>query len=557
MGGAALTTFLLPQGTSLRGAAPRLLGSDASSQGQGNGGAASSTARLLAPTAAGRRALSAKGLGRQGSQPSERQTVAASLAGGLGTLHELPAWMRWISSSAAVAHSWTRSSRASGTRGNVRKHSTGKLRTAMHCFGPWPAAPPPTADDLASAEFAREMMLEADPRAMQYSDDLRRCVDCEDWYGAVNVLEEMWKNRQDPDSWSYSVAIDCCLRANETESLEAAAKLQGELDSWGSGPQVTRFQLTPLVSWGRELKRAACGAINTLDWKGREPMPNLPLDDFPCWLLPSQDDAAEHIAEYESQLRHAGWKIVTSEWDLISVLRSKGKLHEHVEALNLTQHMAQRFSTAGEASYPCILKPAESTFGRNTHVVYDSEEVLRIVKPGKIYEIERQIEQQAEYYAQHFGEEEDPEEAWAKRSEQIETATMEWIGEAQDEELGSQWVLQELIPGKYEYSTTLLVDHGVILDSACSRYEFESDVYVWPHLEYIRPASYVSVPEGHLEVMSAILTDFSGICNFNYKLRPNGDLAIFEVNPRVGGDLVFDVPKKRVRSMLEKLDAMF
>jgi hypothetical protein len=36
--------------------------------------------------------------------------------------------------------------------------------------------------------------------------------------------------------------------------------------------------------------------------------------------------------------------------------------------------------------------------------------------------------------------------------------------------------------------------------------------------------------------------------------RPAG---IFEVNPRIGGDLVFECPKKRARSLFEKLNFMF
>jgi predicted ATP-grasp superfamily ATP-dependent carboligase len=184
---------------------------------------------------------------------------------------------------------------------------------------------------------------------------------------------------------------------------------------------------------------------------------------------------------------------------------------------------------------------------------------MRTVRPGKIYEVERQAEQQVEYrvqYLEQAGEDPDPEETWAERMEAAETAVRNWMEEAEWEDIGSDWVMQELVPGIHEYSTSLLVDNGRIVDYACSRYEFSSETYVWPALDYSR-SEYVSVPQSHLEVMSAFLLGFTGICNFNYKLRPNGQMCIFEVNPRVGGDLVFDVPKPRVRAMFEKLDAMF
>merc|ERR1712228_507390 len=136
-----------------------------------------------------------------------------------------------------------------------------------------------------------------------------------------------------------------------------------------------------------------------------------------------------------------------------------------------------------------------------------------------------------------------------------ERAVREWMQEAEWEDLGDGWLMQEFIPGQFEYSTTLLVKDGEILDYFLSRYEFSADTYVWPALEYHK-ATYSAVPAQHLAIMRAFLAGFQGICNFNYKLRKNGEMCIFEVNPRVGGDLVWDVPKRRVRCMFEKLDAM-
>ena len=46
----------------------------------------------------------------------------------------------------------------------------------------------------------------------------------------------------------------------------------------------------------------------------------------------------------------------------------------------------------------------------------------------------------------------------------------------------------------------------------------------------------------------------SKVCNFNYKVRPDGEVALFEVNTRVGGDLAVDVPRWRARVFFEKLD---
>ncbi len=61
----------------------------------------------------------------------------------------------------------------------------------------------------------------------------------------------------------------------------------------------------------------------------------------------------------------------------------------------------------------------------------------------------------------------------------------------------------------------------------------------------------------HLETMKGFLTDFSGICNFNYKVRPDtGGMCIFEVNARVGADLACDITRKRAAQLFEKLDSL-
>ena len=60
-----------------------------------------------------------------------------------------------------------------------------------------------------------------------------------------------------------------------------------------------------------------------------------------------------------------------------------------------------------------------------------------------------------------------------------------------------------------------------------------------------RRATTDDVPAEHLATMKAFLAEFSGICNFNYKLRPEGGMCIFEVNARIGADLACDATRSR------------
>ncbi|CAK0818763.1 unnamed protein product, partial [Prorocentrum cordatum] len=55
--------------------------------------------------------------------------------------------------------------------------------------------------------------------------------------------------------------------------------------------------------------------------------------------------------------------------------------------------------------------------------------------------------------------------------------------------------------------------------------------------------------------MRQFLEGYSGICNFNYKLREGGGMCILEANPRIGADLAGDVPRERARELFELLDS--
>ena len=82
-------------------------------------------------------------------------------------------------------------------------------------------------------------------------------------------------------------------------------------------------------------------------------------------------------------------------------------------------------------------------------------------------------------------------------------------------------------------------------------------MYIWPYVKEKRRESRDDVPEAHLRTMAAFLVGFSGICNFNYKVRADGQtLAVFEINPRVGADLAMDVPRERACLLFEKLDEL-
>ncbi|CAK9071192.1 Hypothetical protein SCF082_LOCUS35768 [Durusdinium trenchii] len=336
------------------------------------------------------------------------------------------------------------------------------------------------------------------PDVSSYALVLRACRRGVAGSKASEVLEEMWKKELLPTCQCYADAIAACHQEGREDLVEY---LRSELRALGPAPEVQRFQLVPKIGWGKELALMGCGAHNSIAWDGKGALP------FPsnasCWLVPSQDEAAVAIAENAAALRERGWKLLTCDPKIVDVLRNKGKLRTLAASLGLLSLLPQHFDFFSDATYPCILKPAIGTFGKNTYIVESKEQAMRLAPDG----------------------------------------------------LDETWILQELITGELEYSTTLLVLDGKILDWAGMKYQYSMEAYVWPHVRLV-DQELCSVPAEHRQLMEKFLVGFSGICNFNFKLREDGTMCIFEVNPRVGGDLAFDLPKPRARSLLEKMDAM-
>lgn len=261
------------------------------------------------------------------------------------------------------------------------------------------------------------------------------------------------------------------------------------------------FHLTPSVGWDKAVKGMECGACNTMRWNGCGAVPWPPDLRFGCWLLPTRDETALCISRRKVKLRAAGWKLITSPPDIIEQFTNKSNFGKLAKRLNLAQHLPKHFAKANDARYPCVIKPAVGQYGKDTSIVHSVEDVVAI------------------------------------------TGTPDISGD---------WVLQECVSGCMEYSTSMLVSHGKVLDIACMRYQYDKAEYVWPNVGEVR-RELCSVPSEHLAIMHSFLVGYSGFCNFNYKIRKAGSICIFEVNARIGADLACEMPRDRAREMFQSL----
>mmetsp|Transcript_69033 Transcript_69033/g.114743 ORF Transcript_69033/g.114743 Transcript_69033/m.114743 type:complete len:330 (-) Transcript_69033:392-1381(-) len=291
--------------------------------------------------------------------------------------------------------------------------------------------------------------------------------------------------------------------------VRRSSRARGHMHRFVAGPagggshifESAKFHFVPANGWHRFVWKMGCSALNTIKWKGERPLPTAPRA---CWLLPATDEMAIVIARLQSQLLAAGWKLLTCDERVVAQLSNKASLRDYAEKIGMLKQLPLHFASPEVAKYPCMLKAAVGEHGRNVYRVSNAEDVF----------------------------------TWAPNG------------------LGSDWLLQEIIPGAVEYSASLLVRDGRILDSICTAYEYEKEEYVWPHVREIS-RKYAEVPACQLATMRLFLKEYSGICNFNFKLRAGGHMGIFEINTRVGADLACDVPRPRARALFEKLNSLY
>lgn len=264
--------------------------------------------------------------------------------------------------------------------------------------------------------------------------------------------------------------------------------------------------------WEEGLALLEYGAVNTIPWESGLPLPVPPDAAQRTWLLPCSDAAGVSIARHRHELRRLGWRVLACEPQLVSVLGDKCSLYDHTVDIGLQGHLPQSYTSLDAAVYPCILKAAKGEYGKTVHMVESAGQARKLLRS----------------HLAGFG-------------------------------AGSRYVLQELVVGHVEHSLSLLVEDGAVLRAIHTCYEYEEAAYVWPRVHERARHSTDSPPASHMAVIRQLVAGYSGFCNVNYKTRsadPDAPvrLAIFEVNARVGGDLVNDVPKPAARAFFDGLE---
>ncbi len=189
---------------------------------------------------------------------------------------------------------------------------------------------------------------------------------------------------------------------------------------------------------------------------------------------------------------------------IIDLLASKSAFAAHLEAHNLAALAPLRFQTAAHAQFPCVIKRTNLNAGQGVAIADDRAKLDRLLQ----------------------------QEMWR----------------------GQDVVLQEWIPGDTECVTHCLCKDGRILWHASFAYPM-GDQPVVRCPANSRQIHSVRTPAAALAAFEAILRPlaYTGPCNIDHKILPNGQIKIFEINPRLGGSLLRPATTRHLAALLSCL----
>jgi carbamoylphosphate synthase large subunit len=213
------------------------------------------------------------------------------------------------------------------------------------------------------------------------------------------------------------------------------------------------------------------------------------------YIFPLATGDTYFLNDNAKKLRYNGYKFLVSPTDTVKMLANKSRFVDFMIDNKLQKYIPEKYKSI---QYPCILKKNRSIFGQDSYVIKQPSDIPRNIDIKKDY------------------------------------------------------LIQEVIPGKCEYTTDILAKNGNIIMHTTLKYCYKDEVYIM---------GINLLSTGHLENMSADVynvfekiikkLNYSGFCNIDYKITSDGTPKIFEINPRCGGSLK-NIGRKNLYNFIEK-----
>ncbi len=175
----------------------------------------------------------------------------------------------------------------------------------------------------------------------------------------------------------------------------------------------------------------------------------------------------------------------------VATLRNKACFAAYVEAEGLGDLCPATYATRGQVAFPCIVKYVTAAFGFGSRILRSDRELDDFLRS----------------------------EPWD----------------------GGRFVVQQVVEGPLEYSTHCVCKAGRPLWSATFAFETEDGQEIRRGVDF-RSMTAVACPSGAGTAIERLLLPlgYDGPCSVDYTLRPDGAIAVFEINPRFGGTLMLE-----------------
>jgi carbamoylphosphate synthase large subunit len=119
-------------------------------------------------------------------------------------------------------------------------------------------------------------------------------------------------------------------------------------------------------------------------------------------------------------------------------------------------------------------------------------------------------------------------------------------------------VIQEYLSGNLEYCAYIVAKKGKIQLCIVYEYEFGTNVYIKTAINLNINTRKIILDEKHMNCLESFLLPcmYNGVCNIDFKIY-NDVIKVFEINPRLGGSLMFKQNKGDLVQVIKNLVIVF
>lgn len=175
-------------------------------------------------------------------------------------------------------------------------------------------------------------------------------------------------------------------------------------------------------------------------------------------------------------------KFLISPNETLQLLNDKSKFVQFMYNNNFDNYVPKKYD---QINCPCIIKKKISLYGYNTYIINEESDIPKNINLNN-------------------------------------------------------YLIQELIPGIYEYATHILAKNGIIEMYLTNQYSHSTELYVRGHsCKGIKTEEIILDPNIY-NIFSEILKkiNYDGFCCFDYKIVDTNIPKIFEINARIGASVM-------------------